>query len=365
MPEQDLNKKAQELEKQQDAAAETALQAAEPADDDEYEYVEVEDDAAGDDAEDADFEDGAAAEDDGAYEYVEEDEDDDDDEYEYVEVEDDAADADGDDDDDEYEYVEVDENGNEIPAESSTALAAAGTAAAAAGAAGAAAASSAGAAAGGAQPEKELTEEEKAAQAKAEKNRRIRRNLRILALVVACYYFISAGYTWWQEREREGAQEGSEIAASSELSDAFANPQIFRDRFNASINEQRSSLPTANANDSTSGFVAVLSPAVELRGVVDEESQATLYMQLQTRYPDALPPESLTALRAFVCACENTLDAAKADEILSSLGITPETDANEAGKVFEAAQIQTEHARYELSFTYDAIDELTLKAFPR
>lgn len=364
MPDQDLNKKAQELEKQQDAAAGTALQAADPADDDEYEYVEVEDDAAADDAEDADFEDGAAAEDDDAYEYVEEDEDDDDDEYEYVEVEDDAADADGDDDDDdEYEYVEVDENGNEIQAQSSTALAAAGAAAAVA--EGAAAASSAGAAAGGAQPEKELTEEEKAAQAKAEKNRRIRRNLRILALVVACYYFISAGYTWWQEREHEGAQEGSEIAASSELSDAFANPQIFRDRFNASINEQRSSLPTANANDSTSGFVAVLSPAVELRGVVDEESQATLYMQLQTRYPDALPPESLTALRAFVCACENTLDAAKADEILNSLGIIPETDANEAGKVFEAAQIQTEHARYELSFTDDAIDELTLKAFPR
>lgn len=322
MPDQDLNKQAEGLEQEKAAAA---AQSAESADDDEYEYVEVD-----------------AAEADAGEEYKDAD---------FAEAEDDSAD-----DDDEYEYVEVDENGNEIPVDgSSTALAAAG----------AAASGAAGAAAAGEPAEKELTPEERAAKEKEERNRRMRRNLRILALVVACYYFISAGYTWWQERERDGAQEGADMAASAQMSSVFANPQIFRDRFNASINEQRSSLPTANANDSTTGFIAVLSPAVELRGVVDEESQATLYMQLQTRYPDALPPESLTALRAFVCACEDTLDMAKADEILDSLGIIPETDANEAGKFFEAAQIQTEHARYELSFTDDAIDELTLKAFPR
>lgn len=202
--------------------------------------------------------------------------------------------------------------------------------------------------------------EKTAEQLKQEKNDRIRRNLRILALCVAAYYFISAGYTWYEESQTEALQGQTEV-----LTGLLDDPSAFRDRFNASINDQHSILPTANANDTTEGFVAVLSPAVELRGFAKEGSKALAAVQLQTRYPYALPEESLQALRAFIAACENNPDSALADDILRNLGIEPAVDGNPDNKVFEPAVVQSQLMQYELTFRPDAIDELTVQAKAR
>ena len=35
---------------------------------------------------------------------------------------------------------------------------------------------------------------------KQAKNDKVRRNLRIVALVLACYYFASAGYSWYSRK---------------------------------------------------------------------------------------------------------------------------------------------------------------------
>ncbi len=204
-------------------------------------------------------------------------------------------------------------------------------------------------------------------QLKEERNYRIRRNLRILALAVAAWYFISAGFSWYDEHQAKKAQEAAAQAeaAVSAAATVFADPQTFREKFNAAIDTMRSSLPTANADDGTEGFVAVLSPSIELRGVLKDGTQEIDYLQAQTRYPDALPPDSITAFRAFISACENGGSLTTADEILNALGIIPEPDANQAGKIFVPAVVQSDQVRYELSFTDDEIDELTIKAYPR
>lgn len=335
-------------------------------DTEETEYVYVDENGnevpAPEEAEDEEYlEDEDSAADDAEYEYVI-DEDDDDDDYEYVAVEDDAADDN--DDDDDSEYVYIDENGNEVPAPESAEeqddQRAAGIAAATAAAVGAAAAGK-----NAAPEEHEETPEEKAARLKKEKHERVRRNLRIIALVVAGYYFISAGYSWYQEKQAEDAKAANAMINAAAVANALNDPAAFRERFNSAINLQRSSLPTANANDSTEGFVAVLSPAIELRGVLKPGSQDIDYLQLQTRYPAALPPESLNALRAFVLACENSQDLKLADDIITALGIIPQNDANEADKIFDPAQAQSQTVRYELSFSSGEIDELTVRAYPR
>ncbi len=302
------------------------------------------------------------------YEYVYVDADDDS-EGEYVYIDDDSADdaahgaAENDGADAEYEYVYTDDDDDDASQDDTPSPDDAIAPAAAAGAVGAAAGAAANPSAAPADSVEE-TEEQKLARLKQEKHNRIRRNLRIIALAVAAYYFVSAGYTWYQEKQAENAQTSSQMIKAANQ-DVFADPAAFRERFNRAINAQRSSLPTANANDSTEGFVAVLSPAIELRGVMRPNEQQIAYMQLQTRYPDALPPESLTALKAFIAACENTTDLSTCDEILQALDIAPQPDANPAGKVFAPVQAQSPGIRYELSFKEDAIDELTLKAFPR
>ncbi len=66
------------------------------------------------------------------------------------------------------------------------------------------------------------------------------------------------------------------------------DPAAFRETFNRLINQKDTSLPTANANDTPEGFIAVLSTAVEMKGVARPNSKELNNIQIQTRYPDAI-----------------------------------------------------------------------------
>ena len=199
---------------------------------------------------------------------------------------------------------------------------------------------------------------------KEQKNDRVRRNLRIVALVIAAYYFASAGWSWYQESEH-----ASNATIAANISNPLKDPVAFRDTFNSLINEQDTSLPTANANDTPEGFVAVLSTAVEMKGTAKPNSRELQSVQIQTRYPEGLPPESLVAFRTFILTNERLFDSAAdeklANTVLSSLGVTPEFDANEDNKNFEPLNVLTHGYLYQTTFTSGPIDELTLVVTPR
>lgn len=191
---------------------------------------------------------------------------------------------------------------------------------------------------------------------KSLKQEKIRRGFRIAAILLALYYFITAGFSFWEESKRE------EQSQNSTYVNVLSSPEEFRNKFNASIDAQRSSLPIANANDTVEGFVAVLSPAVEICGVAKEGLKELSYVQVQTRYPGALPPESLVAFKAFISACENTQDETIINEILTNLDIVPENDANADDKAFKESIVESQTMHYETKFVKDSIDELTIIA---
>ena len=206
--------------------------------------------------------------------------------------------------------------------------------------------------------EQEIKDEKQA------KNDKVRRNLRIVALVLACYYFASAGYSWYQESQHE-----QNATTATNLQNPLKDPVLFRQTFNTLINEQDTSLPTANANDTPEGFVAVLSTSVEMQGMAKPNSKELQSVQIQTRYPDAFPPESLKAFKTFILANErlynSEADMALVDEVLNNLGIIPKFDANEDNKVFAPTTVQTDGYQYQTTFTSGPIDELTLVVTPR
>lgn len=206
--------------------------------------------------------------------------------------------------------------------------------------------------------EQEIKDEKQA------KNDKVRRNLRIVALVLACYYFASAGYSWYQESQHE-----QNATTATNLQNPLKDPVLFRQTFNTLINEQDTSLPTANANDTPEGFVAVLSTSVEMQGMAKPNSKELQSVQIQTRYPDAFPPESLKAFKTFILANErlynSEADMALVDEVLNNLGIIPKFDANEDNKVFAPSTVQTDGYQYQTTFTSGPIDELTLVVTPR
>lgn len=205
--------------------------------------------------------------------------------------------------------------------------------------------------------------EEEVQKEKQERHDKLRRNLRILALCVAAYYFISAGYSWYEESQ-SSANATAEVHAQNPIRDA----KVFREKFNELLNKADTSLPTANANDTPEGFVAVLSTAIEIRGTFAPNSKTVNKLQIQTRYPEALPPESLKAFETFVLTCEQLANpnatVAEADQILNNLGVVPEFDANPDGKVFNPATYTNKSYSYNLSFTSGPIDELTLTVEP-
>ena len=203
-------------------------------------------------------------------------------------------------------------------------------------------------------------------QEKKDKHERVRRNLRLVALVLACYYFGSAAYSWYQESQVES---GAAVASAQNLVNPLANPQDFRTTFNNLINAADTSLPTANANDTPEGFIAVLSTAVELQGYAKPNLRELQSVQIQTRYPDAFPPESIVAFENFILACERMADPNAtmelAHEVMTNIGLVPALDANPDDKIFEPAVVQSGHYEYRTSFTAGPIDELTLVATPR
>lgn len=200
-------------------------------------------------------------------------------------------------------------------------------------------------------------------QEKKEKNDRVRRNLRLIALVLAFYYFGSAAYTWYEESQLEDS-----AVATQNMANPLANPQDFRNTFNGLINAADTSLPTANANDTTEGFVAVLSTAVEMQGYAKPNSKELQSVQIQTRYPDAFPPESIVAFENFILACERMVDPnvtmERAHEVMNNFGLVPAQDANPDNKMFEPAVVQTANFEYRTTFSSGPIDELTLVATP-
>lgn len=198
---------------------------------------------------------------------------------------------------------------------------------------------------------------------KQAKREKVRRNLRIIALCLAAYYFASAFYSWYEESQHE-----ANAVAEVNLNNPLQNAQLFRDSFNTIINSADTSLPIATANDTSEGFVAVLSTALELQGHMKPQSKELQDVQIQTRYPDAFPPESILAFRSFVLACERLANPAatqeQADQLLSQLSIVPQVDANEDNKVFPASKVRSQAYEYSTTFTSGPIDELTLIATP-
>ena len=190
------------------------------------------------------------------------------------------------------------------------------------------------------------------------RHERVRRNLRILALFVAGYYFVSAGFSWYEESQREelAAQNAQLVQNEDPLSDG----PTFRALYNQNLNTYDTALPTANANDSVEGFVAVLSPSIELRGFCNPGERKLYAAQVQSRFTQGLEKEGLNAISAFILTLEKDLNLTA--EILKNLGLIESEVLLKADHPFEKTQVQSPKYTYELNYLEGEIDELTLIA---
>ena len=91
---------------------------------------------------------------------------------------------------------------------------------------------------------------------KAEKDEKIRKNLRVIAIFVALWYFISAGWGWYEEKQKEEAQQ--EVAALLQSENTIYN----------AVKENLSPVSSFNADS-----VLFLSDGISLKTVLDDEQK--------------------------------------------------------------------------------------------
>ncbi len=156
-----------------------------------------------------------------------------------------------------------------------------------------------------------------------QKKDRVRRNLRIIALCVAGYYFISAGFTWYSDHQAE------KLRLLPQVENVFASDEDFSKALHAASNGSSD----LNA-DMDAGRITL-----------EENAGAVSKAVFQARFESGLNVIEKTRARAFLMACENTTDEKTITKLMDILCMN-ETDPSKIKSGLEAA---TRRVSYKLT----------------
>ncbi len=198
----------------------------------------------------------------------------------------------------------------------------------------------------------EETEEELKARLKREKNDRVRKNLRILGLVVACYYFLSAGIDYYQQKKAEG------LMLNQEASDVFEKAEYIKSTLSSSL-ALFSDKGLAFASYSADG-AAVTNDG--LAKVVNDTAQGKVLSSTFTAsFDKVLSSESTALFYAFLGSIENTSDTSALKQMAKRLGC----DDSLSEMNFKDGLWTTSKAQYSMTVTgSDHQKTMSLKAEP-
>ncbi len=150
---------------------------------------------------------------------------------------------------------------------------------------------------------KELTSEE------IQKRDRMRKNLRLLALAAACYYFISAGFSFYEDSQAE------KVRVVKEIDNAFSSEKDFTTVFATALNDgpvEAKSLPDG------SGFYLTAKDGSSDISSLNEDGKLAAVI-FEAPFDEGLSKDEMLRLRAFLKACENSSVEETIDKIIEVL----------------------------------------------
>ena len=162
-----------------------------------------------------------------------------------------------------------------------------------------------------------------------EKKERIRRNLRIIAICVACYYFISAGFTWYNDYQAEKTR------LLPEIENVFVSESDFTKALNAAAK----------------GSFEISSDADSGKLSLEREDGAIAKAVFEAKFSKGLSGTQKERARAFLMACENTYDEKTINKLIDILCLN-ETDPQ---KIKSGLQAKSRHVGYLLNFKDDTL----------
>ena len=157
-----------------------------------------------------------------------------------------------------------------------------------------------------------------------EKKERVRRNLRIIALCVACYYFISAGFTWYNDYQAEKTR------LLPQVENVFVSDGDFTKALNAA----------------TKGSFDLSSDADAGKIVFEHENVGISKAVFEAKFSNGLSDTQKERARSYLMACENTFDEKTIKKLMDILCLN-ETDPQ---KIKSGLQAKSRHVGYLLNF---------------
>ncbi|MCI6797276.1 MAG: hypothetical protein MR571_05385, partial [Succinatimonas sp.] len=183
-------------------------------------------------------------------------------------------------------------------------------------------------------PAKEYTPEE------IQKRKQLRKNLRLLALAAACYYFISAGFSFYEDHQAQ------KIRVVKEIDNVFASQQDFSLVLNNAFKE--SPLLCENTKD---GFTLSSSQTGGKISALLEDGEISA-LNFEALFDQGLNFADSKLLRAFFKACENTTDEKTVSKIIEVLKL----DEKDPAKLIDGMGAGSKYLRYTLTVKDGMID---------
>lgn len=192
---------------------------------------------------------------------------------------------------------------------------------------------------------------------KLEKNNRIRKNLRILALCAAAYYFISAGFSFYEESQDKKIRIDSEIrtvfetdtAGAFQLAHKYDDTKVNLTFQEISQNHNQTLYAIICDHDNQGKFLIE-----ELDGKI---SALEIYFKGES-FKDAGLEQ---ALRYAIAISENNTQSTILDEVFKAM----QYDPNSENPSFQNADLSSKKVRYQVQLGKGSEVTITFKALPQ
>ena len=139
----------------------------------------------------------------------------------------------------------------------------------------------------------------------------MRRNLRLFALLIALYYFVSAGFSWYEDWQADKHR------LDPQIEEIFAQERNFSSLFEKALPGAQSS-PLA---DGSGIEYAAPSPRSGTVRTVNTGAGALEKAVFSANFSGGLDDQGVQRLKAFFQACENTTDERTLKKLSEVLGL--------------------------------------------
>lgn len=192
---------------------------------------------------------------------------------------------------------------------------------------------------------KELTQEEQA------KRERLRKNLRLLALAAALYYFFSAGYSYYEDSQAEKTR------IVTEISDTFASKDDFLHVFSASNKLQDLQTEDCKVNGLSGFAFNDLDPNTSFKAEYEYGNDGRLgAVNFEVTFKEGIDFQDLQSFKNFVATCENTSSNETIEGVIKALKL----DVKNKAELIDGVGAKTKYVYYTLKI--GAQDKLSIRA---